>query len=185
MTSINKPTLIVNIFGGPGAGKSSFAHGLMYELKISGIDCELASEYAKDIFYEESPIKLDNQIYVFGKQLHRIKRILGKVDVIVTDAPLLHSIHYDTSNSETFQKLVLEEHKKLNNFNIWLIRKHKYNHNGRFQTEDVAEEISKSIYSTLLKYEPELYTFESRHAHILTSSDLICEKINKKKIIIN
>ncbi len=170
-------TLIVSIFGGPGAGKSSFAHGLMYELKVTGINCELSSEYAKDIFYEESPTKLDNQIYVFGKQLHRIKRILGKVDVIVTDAPLLHSIHYDSSNSIHFKELVLEEHNKLNNFNIWLERKHDYNPNGRFQDETGAQEISNSIERILTKNNIELYYYDATRENLRIVSEKIIEKI--------
>lgn len=169
-------TLVVSIFGGPGAGKSSFAHGLMYELKISNINCELSSEYAKDIFYEESPTKLNNQIYVFGKQLHRIKRILGKVDVIVTDAPLLHSIHYDSSNSGYFKELILEEHHKLNNFNIWLVRKHDYNPNGRFQDETGAKEISNSIQSMLAKNNIELYYCDANRENL----KVICDEIIKR-----
>ncbi len=172
-----KSTLIVNLFGGPSAGKSFFAHGLMSYLKESSIDCEMASEYAKDIFYEESPTKLDNQIYVFGKQLHRIKRILGKVDVIVTDAPLLHSIHYDTSKSATFKELVLEEHNKLNNLNVWLERKHPYNPNGRFQDESGAREISNSIEKILSKNNIDLCYYDSSRENILVVFDLIKEKI--------
>lgn len=146
---MEQETLLVNIFGAPGAGKSSFAHGLVYKLKCAAIDCELASEYAKDIFYEESPKKLSNQIYIFGKQLHRITRILGKVKILVTDAPLLHSIHYDARKSDVFKQLVLEEHRALNNLNIFLTRKHAYIQNGRFQNEEGSLVIHNSIQSIL------------------------------------
>ena len=113
-------TVVINLIGGPGAGKSTFAHGLMYELKVSGIECEFAAEYAKDVFFEENPKKLDNQIYIFGKQLQRLKRLEGKVDIIVTDAPLLHSIYYDAKNRKTFRSLVLEEFNSFKNLNILL-----------------------------------------------------------------
>jgi uridine kinase len=44
----NKKSLIVNIYGMPSAGKSTTAAGVFSELKWLNIDCELATEYAKD-----------------------------------------------------------------------------------------------------------------------------------------
>ena len=35
-----KDTLIINLIGGPGSGKSTTAAGLFYKLKQMGIDCE-------------------------------------------------------------------------------------------------------------------------------------------------
>ncbi len=64
-----KSALIVNLFGGPGAGKSTMAAGLFSELKWRGINCELATEYAKEKVWEESYAIFENQIYIFGKQL--------------------------------------------------------------------------------------------------------------------
>jgi len=170
-------TVIVNLFGGPGAGKSAFAHGLMYELKVAGINCELASEYAKDIFYEESPKKLNNQIYVFGKQLQRLKRTVGKVDVIVTDAPLLHSIHYDTSGSPFFKHLILEEHNRFNNLNIFLTRKHGYNPNGRFQDEAGAANISSSIEIMLIENSVMVQRYDATRENLKSVSDLIISQL--------
>ena len=43
-----KDTLIINLIGGPGSGKSTTAAGLFYKLKQMGIDCEMALEFAKD-----------------------------------------------------------------------------------------------------------------------------------------
>ena len=40
-------TIVVNIFGGPSAGKSTTSAGIFYELKRQGIRCELVTEYAK------------------------------------------------------------------------------------------------------------------------------------------
>lgn len=159
-------TVVINLIGGPGAGKSTFAHGLMYELKVSGIECEFAAEYAKDVFFEENPKKLDNQIYVFGKQLQRLKRLEGKVDVIVTDAPLLHSIYYDAKNRQTFRNLVLEEYNSFNNLNVLLSRTHSYNPVGRFQDEEGAAAIHDRLKEILEENSIEYLTLESVHKNL-------------------
>ena len=56
-------TIVINLFGGPGVGKSTLCASVFARLKIMGVDCEMASEYVKDIIWEESYKKLENQIY--------------------------------------------------------------------------------------------------------------------------
>lgn len=144
-----KKTLVVNLYGGPGSGKSTTCAGVFERLKLNGVNCEMATEYAKDKVWEESFKTLDDQIYVFGKQLHKIKRLLGKVEVIITDSPLLNSIQYDAEKNETFHKLVLDQNNRLNNINFFIIRNEHYETNGRMQTLEESKEIDKSILSIL------------------------------------
>lgn len=138
-------TLVINLFGGPGTGKSTTMAGLYHVLKSAGINCEMAPEYAKDKVWEKSPHTLDNQIYIFGKQHHRIWRLLGQVDVVITDAPLLLSLYYGNRESDTFQRLVLEEHNKLNAWNVFLTREKPFNPAGRLQTEEQARGIDTDL----------------------------------------
>ena len=128
-------TLVVNLFGGPGAGKSALAYGIMWWLKVHDIKCEFVQEYAKGKFYEESHKTLDVQEYVFGKQLLHTTRCLGKVEVIITDAPLIHSIIYDSGKDQDFRRLVKKKHDNLNTLNIFLTRNHPYDPVGRYQDE--------------------------------------------------
>lgn len=137
-------TKIINLYGGPGSGKSTGAALLFSKLKNDGVNAELVTEYAKELVWSESMKVLDNQIYVFAKQYHRIHRLLGKVDVIVTDSPILLSLIYGNT-SDTFKKLVQEEYRKFDCIDVFLERTKDYNPKGRTQTEEQAVELDKII----------------------------------------
>ena len=49
-----RKTLVINLFGGPGVGKSTMCASIFSKLKILGFECEMATEYVKDIVFEES-----------------------------------------------------------------------------------------------------------------------------------
>ena len=142
-------TQIINLFGGPGTGKSTIAALVFGELKKKGYEIELVTEYAKDKVWEESYKTLENQIYVFGKQLHRIWRIKNKVNFIITDSPILLSIFYDKEKNDNLKRLVLDVHNNFNNINILIKRDTIYNPNGRFQNEIEAKQIDKQIMNLL------------------------------------
>jgi hypothetical protein len=144
-----KETLLVNLYGGPGSGKSTTAAGVFFDLKNAGINTELAAEFAKDLTWEKRHHTLEDQIYIFGKQYHRIFRLWGKVDVIVTDSPILLTPIYDIEKRPTLKKLVMEEHEKLWTYNVFLKRKKGYNPKGRNQTEAEAKKIDFTILDML------------------------------------
>lgn len=47
-----KAELVINIFGGPGVGKSTVAAGLFYRLKCLHYSVELVEEFAKYLVYQ-------------------------------------------------------------------------------------------------------------------------------------
>lgn len=145
-----KKTLIVNFYGGPGAGKSTIAARVFSELKNMGITCELITEYAKDVTWQKGFHVLSNQLYIFAKQQHRIWRVDGQVDVILTDAPLLHSLIYgQDDSSEAFKHLVWDEYFKRPTFDIYLNRGASYDTTGRSQTLEEAQRIDRIILDTV------------------------------------
>jgi hypothetical protein len=42
-------TKVINLYGGPGVGKSTTAVGLFYLMRRASIKCEYTSEYVKDV----------------------------------------------------------------------------------------------------------------------------------------
>ena len=77
-------TIVINLIGGPGSGKSTAAAELFAFLKKAGRSCEVAWEFAKDKVFEESYRVLDDQIYIFAKMYHKLYRLSGKVEFIIT-----------------------------------------------------------------------------------------------------
>lgn len=139
--------LVINLYGGPGSGKSTTAAGIFYELKKSnfGLRCELVTEYAKEKVYDGSFNILDEQLYIFAKQLRKQNRVRKHVDVIITDSPLIMSILYNKDLSEHFNKLVMEQFETYNNWNFFLNRPDSYEFYGRTQTQEQAASLDEKL----------------------------------------
>ena len=56
-------TTIINLYGGPGAGKSTSASDLFVILKERGVNAELAREYVKRWAWERRGISPYDQFY--------------------------------------------------------------------------------------------------------------------------
>lgn len=143
MTTV--PTLVVNFYAGPSTGKSTMCAHTFAELKWRGINCEMALEFAKEKVWEGSLDVLDDQLYIFGKQYHSIHRLLGKVDIILTDSPIPLSLVYGHKLPQEFKALVLHQAQSLNNLNIFLTRVKKFNPAGRVQTYEESLEKDQQI----------------------------------------
>lgn len=90
-----KNTLVVNLIAAPSSGKSTLMADIFAKLKWMNIDCELVTEFAKDLVWEERTETFKDELYIFAKQNHRLFRVNGKVDVIITDRPLILTILYN------------------------------------------------------------------------------------------
>lgn len=143
--------ILINLFGAPGAGKSTGAAYIFSQLKMYGVNAELVTEYAKDKVWEESKAVFENQAYIFGKQYFRISRCAKKVDVVITDSPLLLSLIYnnDPVLGEEFNALVRKVMDSYNCKNYYLTRAKAYNPVGRFQDEAGSDAIGGQIVELL------------------------------------
>lgn len=175
-------TLVINLFAGPGSGKTSSMATIFSELKWRGINCEMAPEFAKEKVWEGSLGILGNQIYIFGKQLHSIHRLLGKVEVIITDSPLLLSLIYGKNEVQQFKALVRTIHDGLNNWNIYLNRHKAYNPAGRLQTEAEAKHKDYEIRTMLEMEEIPFSVYESGPESCKEIADEIVRLIGEDKM---
>lgn len=139
-----KKTVIINLFAGPGAGKSTGAWYISSKLKMAKIDVEYISEFAKDKVWEENDLVFKNQFYITGKQAWKIARCDGKVDVAVTDSPILLGAMYCDDNPALIPGIMYEFNKH-ENINLFIKRRKEYNPNGRNQTEEEAKLIDIQI----------------------------------------
>lgn len=176
-------TIIVNFYGGPGTGKSSMTASTFAELKWQGINCEMALEFAKDVVWEESYSILENQLYIFGQQYHRIHRLNEKVDVILCDSPMIMQLPYAKQTLKNslyvpFRELVLSAHKELNTLNIFLERVKPYETAGRMQTHDEAKKIDNEILDLLNTVEIPYITFHAHKESVKSICDVIMRRID-------
>lgn len=157
---------VINLFGGPGAGKSTTSAGLFFLMKSNHEkihSVEIVTEFAKDLVYSKRFHELDgqNQLYVLAKQASRIHRLKEQVDYVVTDSPILLSLIYMAKNYyPSFNSLVLEIFNSYDNINIYLNRTKSYKPYGRMQTEEESNEIGNNILNILTSNNIEFHTID-------------------------
>lgn len=173
-------TLIVNFYGGPGSGKSTMCARIFAELKDLGYNVEIAHEYAKEMTWRESLSVLRDQIYVFGKQQHKLWFLDGKVQIILTDSPLLLSLVYgEDETTDVFKEHVVTEYRKRPAINIFLNRVKPYNPAGRSQTEEAAIELDEKILKAVESVDLIHLTANGEKASADTITEFVLKEYNK------
>lgn len=145
-----KSPTIINLFGGPGIGKSTTALSVVGKMKKMRLNVEFVDEYAKQLTWEKRHNELTNQIYISAKQYKKINKLEGNVDWIVTDSPLIMgSVYTPDSYFKNYFPLLKEIWDHYNNINYFLIREFDYVSIGRNQTSKESEEIDLKILNLL------------------------------------
>lgn len=147
--------LVVNLFGAPGAGKSTGAALIFSYLKMGGVNVELVTEFAKDLAWENNTEALSDQVYILGQQAHRVTRCLNKADVIVTDSPLPLGILYNKNEriSQSLANLTMDIFNQNDNLCYFVERSKPYKTEGRMQTEAESDKIASDVQELLDKYQ--------------------------------
>ena len=148
---MSKPlrTAVINLFAGPGVGKSTSAADLFAFKKKSGHSVELVTEVAKDLTWEGNTYALQNQLAILAEQDRRLQRLQGKVRWVITDSPLLlgsvYVERYSRYDAAAFRNAVSWAFHSYRNINFLLKRGDGYDPAGRNQNLEEAKEIDRKI----------------------------------------
>jgi len=153
-TGEQRRPLLVNLFAGPSAGKTTAALELTAALKKKGYNVEYVSEFAKELVLENKTEFLKNQEYVTDEQYHRLDRLRNSgVEIIVTDSPvLLGKIYGETTISKEYSEKLLSYHNSFDNFNLFVNRGETFQTEGRVHNLEQSREIDKKIIAMLREH---------------------------------
>ena len=169
---------------------STNSAGLAYELKKDGFKVELVTEFAKELCITKSEHLLENQIWVFGNQYHKMKYLSDDLDFIITDSPIMLSAWYGKKYNYQFESLyplIKEVHNSFDNINIFLERAHSWDPYARVQSEEESNQDSINLQNFLKENQISFEIFQTGRylpailkKYILDSNYHIVEKHHNK-----
>lgn len=165
----------INLFSGPGSGKSAVAAKIFSYFKTQNLEIDLVKEYIKTWAYQKIKADSFDQLYIFSKQLRSEDILLRNgVDYIVTDSPLILQLAYmkkydDIKIYNEMANIAAKFEEKYPSINIFLDRKDiPYKSLGRYESYEDAVEMDKIIEDTLNQNKIPFKRFDSvNHNHIL------------------
>ena len=148
-------TKIINLYGAPSTGKSTAACAIFAELKKLGFSVELVPEFAKELVWNERWKDLRDQFYVTGVQNNRLRNLVGSVDYVITDSPILLGAIYSKRNDyhfDEFERFLIKTYQTYNNLDFVIKKELGYETSGRqikeaesFEIQQEIEELIKSV----------------------------------------
>lgn len=146
-------TIVVNLVGGPCSGKSTTAAGLFHAMKLQTHQkVEIVTEVIKDFVYDNNTEAMADQVLITAVQNHRLRRLVDKVDFIVSDASLLNAVVYNefyNDEANLSSSLSRKLYNQYDNMVFLLPRKPEYDQYGRTQSEDEAKFIDELFVKNL------------------------------------
>lgn len=141
----NKKLTVINLFSGPGVGKSTTAAAVFAKLKKRGYKVELIHEAAKDFVWEQWGHIFGEQDYIFAQQHRMIRRlVMHDVDYAIVDSPILLGLFYAPHDfPATFNTFVEEVFFSYDNINIILDRNEKFEYQQTGRNENLEQAINK------------------------------------------
>ncbi len=147
---------VINLFGGPGSGKTTTSFGLSYLLKREfNINIEFVPEYVKTLAWEHNTFGIKNQLDILSNQNKGLFRLIDKVDYAISDSPLALSLVYCNKvgyDAKFFKEYAESLFNSYQNINFLITRSKTYNPSGRFQNEEEAKELDVDIENMMIQY---------------------------------
>lgn len=143
---------LINLYSGPGSGKSTTAAYMFAHLKRHNIKTELVGEFAKELIYLGNETQLVNQVYIMGCQYRKLKDLQRhNIDIAISDSPLLLQLTYCRRKDyyEELSALVKKLNSEFQNINVFIKRNKPYQTYGRMQTEKEAKELDQVIWDSM------------------------------------
>jgi hypothetical protein len=168
---------VINLFGGPGSGKTNTCSALHNALKSEGRSIEQSLEHPKELMYEDRyknrRPSLYEEVWFFGEQCRRLTIYLGNVDLVVTDKPLLMNAWYATKTDPALGAAMLDMWRTVakrmaddghRQINLYLERISPYQQEGRYQSEEEARGTDPEIRAFLIEVGAQVLLSDENHA---------------------
>lgn len=185
--SQNKEPIVINGYGGPGAGKSTACLEITAALKKEGYNAEYVQEYAKELVYEKDMEMLDgspeHQYEILKEQTRRMDRLYDQVDFIVSDSPVMLNIIYNKQLTPEYESLVNELQGEYINYSFFMERDaSNFEEEGRIHNLTESIEKDNEIKDMLQKNEIKYKTYNHENVNEIVNDAIdFYEKINEGK----
>lgn len=185
--SQNKEPIVINGYGGPGAGKSTACLEITAALKKEGYNAEYVQEYAKELVYEKDMEMLDgspeHQYEILKEQTRRMDRLYDQVDFIVTDSPVMLNTIYNKQLTPEYESLVNELQGEYINYSFFMERDaSNFEKEGRIHNLTESIEKDNEIKDMLQKNEIKYKTYNHENVNEIVNDAIdFYEKINEGK----
>lgn len=174
--------LLVNLIGAPGAGKSTQAAGLFHMLKKRHWNAEIVTEYTKELILTNNRLALSDELLVFAEKYRRIKQ-LQKVDIVITDSPLINSMVYGELQFGPVGAAFFETVARTFDSIYFVVRrKGPYIPVGRMPDEAAAEAAGDSIVAHLRRMNVPWWSVDGDDGGLVTLCDLVEEEARRRDI---
>lgn len=183
----SKLPIVINGYGGPGAGKSTACLEITAALKKEGYNAEYVQEYAKELVYEKNMEMLDgspeHQYEILKEQTRRMDRLYDQVDFIVTDSPILLNEIYNKELTPEYESLVNELQGEYINYSFFMERDaSNFEEEGRIHNLTESIEKDNEIKDMLQKNEIKYKTYNHENVNEIVNDAIdFYEKINEGK----
>jgi len=141
----------INLWGGPGCGKSTIAAWLFSELNTQGYSVAQVPEYIKTRAYLKQPVEGMDQAIIFANQITLEDAPLpGGIQTIITDSPLGMQCYYARRHKFLCWQEILAMTKKFDELyepvHIVLSRRGiGYQEEGRYETSEEADVVDREM----------------------------------------